>query len=59
MQISARVTNSAHGNAVQVATDGRSQALAIPPKQTGLGSAVNGGELSFLALATCFCNDLY
>jgi len=25
----------------------------------GFGSAVNGGELLLLALATCYCNDLY
>lgn len=24
-----------------------------------MGSSVNGGELLFLALATCYCNDLY
>tara|TARA_R110002020_G_scaffold288220_3_gene503700 strand:- start:2660 stop:2887 length:228 start_codon:yes stop_codon:yes gene_type:complete len=25
----------------------------------GLGSAINDGELLFLAISTCFCNDLY
>jgi uncharacterized OsmC-like protein len=25
----------------------------------GRGSSINGGELLFAALATCFCNDLY
>jgi uncharacterized OsmC-like protein len=25
----------------------------------GFGSSANGGELLFLALATCFCNDIY
>jgi organic hydroperoxide reductase OsmC/OhrA len=24
-----------------------------------LGSSANGGELLFLSLATCFCNDIY
>jgi organic hydroperoxide reductase OsmC/OhrA len=33
--------------------------LNIPPKQTGFGSSANGGELLFLALATCYCNDIY
>ena len=28
------------------------------PKPT-CGSSVSGGELLFLALATCFCNDIY
>ena len=25
----------------------------------GYGSSANGGELLFLALATCYCNDIY
>jgi uncharacterized OsmC-like protein len=33
--------------------------LAIAPKATGFGSSINGGELLFLALATCYCNDVY
>ena len=33
--------------------------MQIPAKPTGYGSAVNGGELLMLALATCFCNDIY
>jgi uncharacterized OsmC-like protein len=33
--------------------------LAIPSKGAGRGSAVNGGEFLMLALATCFCNDVY
>ena len=28
-------------------------------RSQGLGSSVNGGELLFLALATCYCNDIY
>ena len=31
----------------------------MPAKPDGGGSAVNGGEFLLLALATCFCNDLY
>ena len=33
--------------------------LTIAPRSTGFGSSVNGGELLFLALATCYCNDIY
>jgi organic hydroperoxide reductase OsmC/OhrA len=33
--------------------------LVIPAKQEGSGSSINGGELLFLALATCYCNDIY
>ncbi|HSB79973.1 MAG TPA: OsmC family protein [Candidatus Methylomirabilis sp.] len=31
----------------------------VPAKSAGKGSAVNGGEFLMLALATCYCNDLY
>jgi len=35
------------------------QSLVVPPKSSGQGSRVNGGEFLMLALATCYCNDLY
>ena len=41
-----------------VTTDGRASALHIPGRPQG-GSAINGGELLCLALATCYCNDVY
>jgi uncharacterized OsmC-like protein len=44
---------------VIVATNGSEQRLAIPPKASGGGSSINGGELLFAALATCYCNDIY
>ena len=58
MRITARVRNARDDHRVVVATDGRSQALAVAAKPTGPGSAVNGGEFLMLALATCYCNDL-
>jgi uncharacterized OsmC-like protein len=59
MQITARVSNTDSVHSVDVTTDGRRQSLAIAARATGPGSSVNGGELLFAALATCFCNDLY
>lgn len=59
MRISATVDSSADRHAVSVETDGNGQALAIPAKPSGHGSAVNGGEFLMLALATCYCNDLF
>ncbi|WP_374674160.1 OsmC family protein [Ideonella sp.] len=44
---------------MSVSTDGSSQSLPMPPKATGQGSGINGGEFLMLALATCYCNDLY
>ncbi len=59
IQISAEVRNSEGDHQVTVTTNGNSQVIEIPPKTTGMGSSANGGELLFLALATCYCNDLY
>lgn len=59
MEISAIVKSSHPVHEVVVRTDSRAQALAVPAKPAGKGSAVNGGEFLMLALATCYCNDLY
>ena len=59
MQITAIVTNSAAGHEVVVRTDNSTQSLSVPPKSSGKGSAINGGEFLMLALASCYCNDLY
>jgi len=59
MKISATVANTRGEHAVVVRTEGSEKSLAIPPKVDGSGSSVNGGELLFLALATCYCNDIY
>src|SRR5215471_7612911 len=52
-------SNTPSGHSVEVETEGRKQSIAIAPKSVGRGSSINGGELLFTALATCFCNDLY
>lgn len=59
MQISANVRNTAASHEVTVSTDGAAQALQVAAKREGAGSAINGGEFLMLALATCYCNDLY
>lgn len=59
MQISATVINRDGRHLSTVCTGDREQSLTIPAKAEGHGSAVNGGELLFLALATCYCNDIY
>src|SRR6185436_19560600 len=59
MEISANVTSSTSAHAATVRTGAVTQSLVVPPKATGLGSSVNGGEFLMLALATCYCNDLY
>ncbi len=59
MKIAARLSNTRSGHSVEVETEGRKKSIAIAPKSVGRGSNINGGELLFAALATCFCNDLY
>ena len=59
MKISAHVDNSEGQHHVTLTTNDNSHSIVIPPKPTGFGSSANGGELLFLALATCYCNDIY
>jgi len=59
MKICARVRNGSSEHKVTVATAGVGKELVIPMKAVGAGSSVNGGEFLMLALATCYCNDVY
>lgn len=59
IKISAQVKNSEGTHHVSLTTNDHVHEISIPPKPGGLGSNANGGELLFLALATCYCNDLY
>jgi uncharacterized OsmC-like protein len=58
MKFSAKVQNDSGYHEVILKAGEKEQTLSIAPKPTG-GSSVTGGELLFLALATCFCNDIY
>ena len=55
----ATVTNYRGVNEVSLQMNDRRQTIEIAPKAEGYGSGVSGAELLFLALATCYCNDLY
>ena len=59
MKYSARVENSKDNHQVTLQVGANIQSIHIPSRGTGFGSSVSGGELLFLALATCYCNDLY
>jgi organic hydroperoxide reductase OsmC/OhrA len=59
MHISASIINSLNRNVVTVATNGAEKHLQITPRETGYGSSINGGEMLLVALATCYCNDIY
>jgi uncharacterized OsmC-like protein len=59
MKISVRVENSRDNHQVTLQTNDNVHTIVVPPKPTGYGSSANGGELLFLALASCYCNDIY
>lgn len=59
MKIRATVENSKGHHHVTLCTNEQAHSIQIPPKPSGFGSSANGGELLFLALATCYCNDIY
>ena len=59
MKISARIENHFNHHEVTVSTENNVKTIAIASRADGYGSSVNGGELLFLAMATCFCNDIY
>lgn len=59
MNIAATIKNSYRENELTVSTNTNEKKINIPGKPEGYGSSVNGGELLFLSLATCFCNDIY
>jgi organic hydroperoxide reductase OsmC/OhrA len=57
--IEARVENRHGRHAVTLSTNGTAHSVVIDPRSSGYGSRANGGELLCLALATCYCNDIY
>lgn len=59
MEISATVVSSPGSHHVTVRTGNAEHQLSVAPRSTGGGSATNGGEFLVLALATCYCNDLF
>ena len=59
MKISASIDSAHNHQEVRLQTNDNVKSIQLPLKPTGFGSAVNGGELLLLALATCYCNDIY
>jgi uncharacterized OsmC-like protein len=59
MTVTAILENGFQHNEIELETDGSQKQISIPPRPDGKGLAVNGGELLFLSLATCICNDTY
>src|SRR5437899_1080911 len=59
MLIEAHVANQFQQHAVSLTTDGTARTLQVPARPSGFGSSASGGELLCLALATCYCNDVF
>lgn len=59
MRICAVVRNRPGAHEAEVRTGEVGRAIDVPPKAGARGSSVNGGEFLLLALATCYCNDLF
>ncbi len=59
MTIRAHVQNEADNHQVTLTTNEHTHNIDIAPKSSGQGSSINGGEMLLLALATCYCNDVY
>src|SRR5512142_459973 len=58
-KFTAQIQNAENQHQVTLKTGDNQHSVTIPSKPTGFGSSVNGGELLLLALATCYCNDIY
>jgi uncharacterized OsmC-like protein len=58
MKFSAHIENNSVHHQVTLKVGEKVQTFPIAPRPTG-GSSISGGELLFLALATCYCNDAY
>jgi organic hydroperoxide reductase OsmC/OhrA len=59
VHISASVKNARHSHNLTVTSGNVAKSLNVPGREDGCGSGINGGEFLMLALATCYCNDLY
>lgn len=59
MKVTASVKNKLNTHEITLSSNDISKQIVIAPKANGYGSSVNGAELLLLALATCYCNDIY
>ena len=59
IHITSKIVNKKNFNEISVETNGKLQNISIKTKENGFGLSINGGEMLFLALATCYCNDIY
>lgn len=58
-KFTAKIQNAENQHHVTLKTGDNEHSIVVPPKSGGFGSSMNGGEALLLALATCYCNDIY
>ena len=58
-QFTVSLQNAENHHEVTLETGDNRHSIVIKPKPTGFGSSMNGGEALLLAIATCYCNDIY
>jgi uncharacterized OsmC-like protein len=59
MNISSRLRNVDGACQATLSTKGVEHSIDLVTKEDGRGSRANGGELFCLAIASCYCNDIY
>ena len=59
MEFSAYLDTKKNNHSIRVESKGSIKELNVESGTNGFGSSINGGEFLSLAIATCFCNDLY
>jgi uncharacterized OsmC-like protein len=57
--VTAYMKNSTGFNTIDLSTGGKSHSIEIDTQEGGIGSKTKGGELIFLAIASCYINDIY
>jgi len=59
MKYSASIANAEGKLDVIVRKGDQVNSLDLVPGKNGFGSSISGGEILFLAIASCYCNDIY
>jgi len=59
VKITARLSSAGVDCQAQLSTNSHEHDFPVSAKENGKGTQANGGELLSLALAGCFCNDIY
>ena len=59
MLFKGHVHNSGAEHAAELSIGDKRTVMPIAARASGHGPSVSGGELLMLALATCYCNDVY